>query len=323
MSASVNLLCLLFFFTITTQCLAQQEAAPSETLPFELYPLLNDAYPDIPSPWVDADGNEYVVAVNRDNRYAVIPVTLSNSRSTGPQLVVDSIDFPELAEQGLHAEERLHSIQTITGRSLEEISELGRPNGLSQAGFLAADEDIISVLQGDNRLVGQMGLNHPQLAKPLFHVLNMMDADLSLNRWNMAIHKWDHIRYFYYNDQKVFVEAEDTKGGQQSIFNDRIEGAFYVKLWREFDPEELEYLEANYKALTQEELDKMKTQLSLVHTGEMQPQYIMRYGFYEGHTFWRADPLALSFIFGLKSLEELNSIFENRLSDILSKHHLE
>ncbi len=45
----------------------------------------------------------------------------------------------------------------------------------------------------------------------------------------------------------------------------------------------------------------------------MQPQYIMRYGFYEGHTFWRADPIAISFIFGFKSLEELDVIFEGKL----------
>lgn len=53
----------------------------------------------------------------------------------------------------------------------------------------------------------------------------------------------------------------------------------------------------------------------------MQPQYIMRYGFYEGHTFWRADPLALSFIFGINSLEELDKTFEYRLPDIMSMHH--
>ena len=48
---------------------------------------------------------------------------------------------------------------------------------------------------------------HPELAKPLFHVLNMMDMDLSLDRWNMAKHRWDNISSFYYNGTKVHTEA--------------------------------------------------------------------------------------------------------------------
>lgn len=312
---------LLSLLLITPLCSSQNFALPEDTLPFEVYPLLNDLQPEIPSPWIHSDGNEFVVAVNKDNKYAVIQVTLSNDLGICPQLRVDSSDFPELKHTGLHNEERLDTIQTITGRSLAEITKLGRPNGLSQAGFLAEDEDIISVIKGDNQLVSQMGLTHPQLAKPLFHVLNMMDADLSLNRWNMAKHSWDHIRYFYYNEQKVFVEAEDTKGGQLSIFKDSIEGAFYIKLWREFDPDESQYLAEHYNYLPEKDLKEFKSQLSRINTGEMQPQYIMRYGFYEGHTFWRADPLALSFIFGLISLEELDMLFENRLPEILSKHH--
>jgi hypothetical protein len=40
-------------------------------------------------------------------------------------------------------------------------------------------------------------------------------------------------------------------------------------------------------------------------SGEMHPFYIWRYGFYEGHTAWRSDPIAIAFIFGLKSIEEI------------------
>ncbi len=44
-------------------------------------------------------------------------------------------------------------------------------------------------------------------------------------------------------------------------------------------------------------------------TGEMQPFYIYRYGFYEAHTAWRADPIAISFLFGLRPLEETEAAF--------------
>ncbi len=66
-------------------------------------------------------------------------------------------------------------------------------------------------------MVRRLGLTHPRLARPLFHVLNMMEEDLRLNRWNMAGHRWENITSFYYQGKKVFVEAEDTKGGQKSI----------------------------------------------------------------------------------------------------------
>lgn len=56
-----------------------------------------------------------------------------------------------------------------------------------------------------------------------------------------------------------------------------------------------------------------------IHTGEMVPFYIMRYGFYEGHTGYRADPLAISLIFGLKSLEEIEKAFEGSLYKALTE----
>ena len=60
--------------------------------------------------------------------------------------------------------------------------------------------------------------------------------------------------------------------------------------------------------------------LSSIRTGEMEPHYIMWYGFYEGHTEWRADPLAIAFIFGLRSLEELERAFPGKLYEVLTKH---
>jgi hypothetical protein len=302
---------------------AQDQLSIVDSIPFIVYPEVMDTIPNLPSPFTTRNGGEFVVAVTKENKYAIIDVTLSNDRDICPQLIVDSIDFPHLARTGLHSVERLNNIQAITGRSLSKITELARPNGLSQAGFMAHDEHIIAVLKGDNQMVQSLGLKHPQLAKPLFHVLNMMDIDLSLNRWNMNHHRWENIQYFYYNQEKVYVEAEDTKGGQKSIFNDDIQGGFYIKLWRAFNSEEVQYLNEVYGYLSESELNELKQKLRTINTGEIQPQYIMRYGFYEGHTFWRTDPIAISFIFGLKSLEELDKLFEKRLLEVLTCHFVE
>ena len=303
--------------------MAQNRHALVDSIPYKVYPEVIENRPDLPTPFSTADGTDYVIAVTRENKYAIIPVTVRDTGGLGPQLIVNRVDFPHLARTGLHSEAELDNTRTITGRSLEEITELGRPNGLSQGGFMANDEDIISVLRGDNRLVTQLGLTHPQLAEPLFHVLNMMAADLALDRWNMGRHRWENIRYFYYNHHEVYVEAEDTKGGQKSIFDDGIEGSFYIRLWREVGSDEMAYLKAHYSFLPPEEFENLIAGLSVIHTGEMEPQYIMRYGFYEGHTFWRTDPIAISFIFGLKSLPEIDRLFDGKLHQVLFKHFAE
>jgi len=297
-----------------------QEISPDE-IPYNIYPKVCETRPDLPSPFISSGDEEYVVAFTKENKYAIIQVTLSNDRGICPQLIIDHVDFPILAKTGLHSEHELNQITTITGRSVEEITKLGQPLGLSHSGFMAKDENILSVIKGDNQLVKNLGLTHPQLAKPLFHVLNMMDQDLDLNRWNMARHRWENIQYFFYNGQTIYVDAGDTKGGQKSIFDDNIEGAFHIKLWREFSEEESKFLINKYSHLTETQFDTLKTLLSVINTGEIEPQYIMRYGFYEGHTFWRADPISIPFIFGIKSLTEINTNINGKLYTTLISHY--
>jgi hypothetical protein len=50
------------------------------------------------------------------------------------------------------------------------------------------------------------------------------------------------------------------------------------------------------------------------------PYYIMRYGFYEGHTEYRCDPIAIAYIFGLKSIEEIAATFQGDLYKTLTHH---
>jgi len=317
---SVMLLLLVFACAST---IAGTDSPLVEKIPGAVYPEVNTARPDLPSPFMDGKGEEYIIAVTKNDEYAIVPVTLGDDRDFGPQLRAGGKDFPALAATGLHSEKELSGLKTITGRPLAEITALGRPGGLSHDGFMAADEEILSVIRGDDGLVRRMGLTHPRLARPLFHVLNLMEADLALGRWNMAHHAWEHIKGIIYNGRVVSVEAFDTKGGQQSIFDDGITGAFHLKLWREPDSEEMRYLKKKYGHLPQEAFERMVRTLSFFNTGEMEPQYIMRYGFYEGHTDWRADPVAIAFIFGLKRLPELDQAFEGELHEVLSRHFTE
>ena len=240
-----------------------------------------------------------------------------NQWGKGRQLEIDVGDFPTLAQTGLHSDAELSCTKMITGRSIVEIIELGRPERSSGAGFMSDDEDIISVIKGDNRLVERLGLKHPQTAKPLFHIWNMILRDVELNRLGRF---WEHFEYILYKGQKVSVKAEGTKGWQESIFDDEILGKFQIEIWREPDRNEKAFLREKYPDLTEDQMASLLKKLSHIISGEMVPYYIMRYGFYEGHTEYRADPIAITWIFGLKSLEQIETAFPGRLDEVLTQH---
>jgi len=305
---------------------AQTIRHPKTKEELKLYPNTYDHFPDLPSPYTLEDGTEIVAAFTKDEKYVLIPVTVENGKplnyrnnqwyGKGRQLEVDASDFPTLARTGLHSETELDQIKTITGRSIAEITEIGRPERYSGEGFMSHDEDIISVLRGDNRLVTQLGSIHPHMAKPLFHVFNIiLTVKKDSGRGNIG--------GVLYNQRKIYLKFRGAKGWQESIFSDEILGYWQIEIWRDLDKEEKAFLSREYSNLTDEDMAQLIKKLSFIHTGEMAPYYIMRYGFYEGHTSYRADPIAIAFIFGLRSLDEIESAFKGKLYEILTNHFSE
>jgi hypothetical protein len=299
-----------------------QEGRPQEVFQEEeslkLYPHTYDRMPKNPSPFVMKDGTEIVVAYTKDKKYTCLPVTVENGEplnyvrggekmGKGNQLKIDAEDFPTLAETGLHSEIELDQTKTITGRSVGVITEIGRPDRSSGSGFMSHDEDLISVLKGDNRLVRKMGLTHPQTAKALFHV------------WNLVYLPYQEVEYLVYNGKKIFFQIEGGRGWQESIFDDEILGQHRLKIWRELEDVEKEYLTQRYSHLKGEQLEELIGNLSIIATGEMPFYYIMRYGFYEGHTDFRTDPIAVAFIFGLRSLEDIHDALGGDLYKALNE----
>jgi len=292
---------------------------------YTCYPQTLDSKPDIPSPHTTPDGAEIVTVLMKDGKFALIPVTVENGESLnykegkwgkGQQLEVDAADFPTFSRTGLHSDEELGQTKTITGRSVVEITELGRPKRSSGAGFMSHDEDIVSVLKGDNALVRELGLRHPQMARPLFHIWNMILIDYKLGK---LARFWVHIEHIYYNGTKVFLKAEGSRGWQESLFNDEILGMYQFEAWRQLTRDEKAFLREKYPHLTDQQMAEFTEKLSHIHSGEMVPYYIMRYGFYEGHTDYRADPIAIAFIFGMRSLEEIEAAFDRRLYETLTQ----
>jgi hypothetical protein len=294
---------------------------------YSLHPQTYAELPAMPSPYMTEEGMEIVVACTKSKKYTLIPVTVENGEpmdykqrqwdkiGKGRQLDVDARDFPALARTGLHSEIELDQTKTITGKSIGEVTYLGRPERSSGEGFMSCDEDIISVLKGDNYLVKKLGLTHPQMAKPLFHVWNI------IKRHEKKGGSIGGIDYFLYNGRKVYlIGSESGKGWQESIFNDEILGAYHIEIGRDLDQGEKEFLNEKYSNLSAEQMTELLKILSYIHTGEMVPYYIMRYGFYEGHTGYRADPIAIASIFGLKSIEEIEKAFEGVLYKVLTEH---
>ena len=182
---------------------------------------------------------------------------------------------------------------------------------------MAQDEDTISVLRGDNRLVRELGLRHPQMARPLLHVWNMILTDYKIGK---LARFWDYIECIFYNGRKVSAKGEGSRGWQESVFDDEILGMYQFEMWRELSPEEKAFLREKYPNLTEDQMAELIKKLTRIHTGEMVPYYIMRYGFYEGHTDYRADPIAITFIFGIRNLEQIEASFEGRLYEALTRH---
>jgi hypothetical protein len=291
----------------------------SQALP-PLYPETLAERPALASPVTAPNGTDLVVMLTREGRWGVVPASPQDVEGRERQRRVDGHDFPALARTGLHSPAELARLVTITGRSLAEIDDLGRPGNLSVEGFLAGDEDVRGVLEGDNRLVTALGLTHPQLARPLFHVWNIVEADAKARRWNMAQHRWERCEILLYNGGEVRLEAHDTKGGQESIFDDGLEGAFWIEIKRRPTPDEEALLKRKYGHLTPERWSLLLERLSAMQTGEIEPHYVQWYGFYEGHTEWRVDPIAIAFIFGLRTLDEIEAAFPRRLDEALTAH---
>lgn len=125
-----------------------------------VYPSTLPAGLSLPSPGTTQEGQEYVVVGTAAGAKAVVLVTVEDGPldrrygvekiGKGRQLLVDSDDFPALAASGLHSPAELERTTAITGKPVAEITRVGRPGMASGIGFLAGDEDILSVLRGDN-----------------------------------------------------------------------------------------------------------------------------------------------------------------------------
>ena len=284
--------------------------------------------PDLPSPALSEAGRELVLLKVDSNRYTWVDATVENGEpfdykrnlyGKGNQLMADEDDFPDFARTGIHSETELRKTKIITGRSVSRITIDGRPWASSGVGFMADDETIMSVLWADNQTVKNLGLTHPDIARPLFHLWNISrefeNYSIDTISGNRLI-----IEAMIYNGNEVKYEITGSRGWQESIFNDEILGSGHIGIFRDINNDEQTFLETQYGHLSQEQSEKMQTMLYNINTGEMVGFYINRYGFYEGYTEYRIDPIAAALIFGMRSIEEVHQASGGDLYGYFTTH---
>ena len=305
--------------------------ANGQSFTYKLYPHVYEIMPEITSPCIVQDTIEAILVVTKNKQYGIVDVTMEDGKPLlysyrlGTFMGKDKQthvgpDFPKLVKTGLHSEEQLDIKEMITGIPIDIINCTAKPAGYSYSGFMAEDEDIISVLKGDNRLVRIMGFTHPQMAKPLFHIWNLILKEIELGNWGGRY--YENIKNMYYNGNLLNFNVSGSKGWQISIFFDEVKGRHNIHIDRKLTPNEELYLKNNYTELSDIQLKELKQKLTNLDFSEMLPYYIMRYGFYEGHTDYRCDPVAIAFIFGLKDIEEIDKAFEGKLYTTLTKHFI-
>ncbi len=327
-----SILLLYFFLAFLFNGCAQSRYRPAlpyiDDKPLKFLPSHYSEAPGLPSPALSKAGRELVLLKLNNGRYGWLDATAENGApfdyksrlyGKGNQLTADEGDFPALARTGIHDEEELRNTKLITGRSVSQITIDGRPWGSSGVGFLAEDETILSVIWADNRTVERLGLTHADIARPLFHLWNVA-KDYEQYGPSPTTGEKLQLEALMYNGNEVEARITGSRGWQESIFDDEILGTGHIEVWREIDNKELKFLQENYAHLSPEQFEELKQMLFHIHTGEMVFFYINRYGFYEGHTEYRADPVAVALIFGLTSIEEAHQACEGSLYRYFTTH---
>lgn len=297
-----------------------------------IYPDVSGTRPEITSPVIDENGREYVLFCLDGNKYSWVDATMENGEAfnykegkygKGNQNLPDELDFPHFAQHGIHSGKELSSCLSITGRSVSHITVDGRPWASSGVGFLADEETILSVIWGDNKIVRKMGLTHPDIARPLFHVVNGSGMMGKLDAERIQEVQGYDVSRIIYNDKEISYDITGSRGWQESIFDDEILGSGHIHMWGTVDEEDLLFLDDHYKDLSAEHRDSLKNMLSHIHTGNMVLYYITRYGFYEGRNEYKPDPLVVAYMFGLRTIEEIHEASGGNLFTYLTTPNTE
>jgi len=101
-----------------------------------------------------------------------------------------------------------------------------------------------------------------------------------------------------------------------------VQGRYNIRIDRDLTPGEDGYLQTKYSRFNDDEMIILKQKLTQLDFDEILPYYIRHYGFYEGRTDYRCDPIAIASIFGLRSPEALDLVVEDKLYRALTEYSI-
>ena len=166
----------------------------------------------------------------------------------------------------------INSLKNIAGDSIATIESKARPcaythwHDCSEGGFIDSKESFLKVLLNDAQTVSSRGFTHHQLAAPLIQMRELTEncqGGKSSGQCRLGNQVFD-------------VNVAMTLGYQESVFSDGLRSNSVVNVKNHDTGETIEY------------------------DGDLLPNYIDMYGFYEGHTPYRLSPEKIISFFKLK-----------------------
>jgi hypothetical protein len=166
---------------------------------------------------------------------------------------------------GKNATELIKRVTEINGKSIADLEKAMRPGAASEEGFLGMDEQLLDVMATDNRyVIEELGSTHQELARHL-HAMGAVWGWQDKNKQLEAP--------FLYHGRKFKVVGIDTRGFQDSPFDDGTKSGSNVTVHNLSNGKKVEY-------------------------GLLVPYMVERYGFYEGKgTSYRLDPRKVAEVF--------------------------
>ncbi len=159
-------------------------------------------------------------------------------------------------------------VETLENRLRPDPDQKSRFH--SASGFIGNDDRLLEVLDRDNQIVNEKKLSHLELAQPLEKIVNLVLSENFYEGQSIVI-----------SDQTFIVSMEYFMGYQESPFEDGLKGNIDITVTRERDKK-------------------------IILFSMILPEFIKRYGFYEGNVRYRVAPETIIEFFNLAPEENIN-----------------
>lgn len=206
----------------------------------------------------------------------------------------------------------LDSLTHLNGVPIATIEARAKPGGWSTGGFIGRDETFLGVLQRDWKTISLLGLTHTEMAD---HLRTIRAGARAFYGEQSGVTSYDYTQFpgmkalvegmhgasFVHRPQTIRVTVETYGGHQEDIF--KTGGRMQLNQGVVVDSEWNWCRDFVYQNTTTGQ--KITVPYGLF-------EYIRRYGFYEGTTAYRVDPLQLISVITGERREDIQMFLQMR-----------